>query len=212
VAELKEQLRSDLTAAMKARQQTRVQVLRMALTAITTEEVAGSSARQLSDTDVQRVLLREVRKRKEAAEAFDGAGRSDRADAERAEAEVLTGYLPAQMDDAELEQLVSQAYAEVADGESQGRRPRGGQPRGGRGEVQARRLNSTGEPASPHLSFGTEPVLTYRTIGVFLPMLPCGDWPTTVPFGLGELNGAIWTWYPALARICCARSCIRPET
>jgi uncharacterized protein YqeY len=116
VAELKEQLRSDLTAAMKARQQTRVQVLRMALTAITTEEVAGSSARQLSDTDVQRVLLREVRKRKEAAEAFDGAGRSDRADAERAEAEVLTGYLPAQMDDAELEQLVSQAYAEVADG------------------------------------------------------------------------------------------------
>jgi hypothetical protein len=84
----------------------------MALTAITTEEVAGKSARQLSDEDVVKVLAREAKKRGEAAEAFDTAGRKELAERERAEKGVLDGYLPAQLDDAELVELVRNAIAE----------------------------------------------------------------------------------------------------
>jgi hypothetical protein len=115
VSELKDRLRADLTTAMKSRNTTTLGTLRMALAAVQTEEVAGKAARELSDEDVRKVLAREVRKRKEAAEAFDAAGRAEQAAAELAEAEVLTGYLPAQLDDAELTELVSQAIAEVTD-------------------------------------------------------------------------------------------------
>ncbi len=87
--------------------------LRMALTAITTEEVAGDEARELSDAEVERVLTREVKKRREAAEAFAGAGRTEQAQAERDEAAVLTDYLPKQLDDDELTELVDEAVAEV---------------------------------------------------------------------------------------------------
>lgn len=87
--------------------------LRMALAAVRNEEVAGKAARELSDEDVRKVLAREVRKRKEAAEAFAGAGRPEQAAAELAEADLLTGYLPAQLDDAELNDLVAQAIVEV---------------------------------------------------------------------------------------------------
>jgi uncharacterized protein YqeY len=93
MAELKEKLRTDLTAAMKGRQTTVVATLRMALAAVTTEEVAGKVARELSDDEVLKVLSREVKKRNEAAEAFAGAGRKEQADAELAEAEVLKSYL-----------------------------------------------------------------------------------------------------------------------
>jgi len=113
VAELKERLRADLTAAMRARDQVRMRTLRMALTSITNEEVAGASARDLTDEEIVRVLTREVRKRKEAAEAFSAAGRTDRAAAERAEGEVLTDYLPAQLSDDELAALVDAAIAET---------------------------------------------------------------------------------------------------
>jgi len=113
VAELKDRLRADLTAAMRARDQVRMRTLRMALSSITNEEVAGASARQLSDDEVMKVLTREARKRREAAEAFGSAGRADQAAAERAEGEVLAGYLPAQLSDDELSALVAAAIAET---------------------------------------------------------------------------------------------------
>lgn len=109
---LKEQLQSDLTAAMKARDELRAATLRMALTAVTNEEVAGKQARVLSDDDVVTVLTREAKKRREAAEAFDNAGRSELAERERAEGEVLAAYLPAQLSDDELVELVRAAVAE----------------------------------------------------------------------------------------------------
>ena len=111
--ELKERLRADLSAAMRARDQVRMRTLRMALTAITNEEVAGASSRELSDDDIVKVLTREAKKRREAADAFGSAGRSEQAAAERAEGEVLAGYLPAQLDDAELGRLVTEVIAET---------------------------------------------------------------------------------------------------
>ena len=109
---LKAQLRSDLTSAMKARDELRSATIRMALTAITNEEVAGKVARELSDDEVLKVLGREVKKRKEAAEAFAGAGRAEQAAREVAEGEVLSAYLPAQLSDEELHALVDAAVAE----------------------------------------------------------------------------------------------------
>jgi hypothetical protein len=85
----------------------------MALTAVTTEEVAGKRARVLSDDEVLAVLGREAKKRREAAEAFDGAGRAELAGRERAEGEVLAEYLPAQLSDDELAELVRAAIAEA---------------------------------------------------------------------------------------------------
>lgn len=127
MAELKAKLRTDLTAAMKARETTVVGTLRMALAAVTNEEVAGKVARELSDDEVLKVLTREVKKRNEAAEAFAGAGRKEQADAELAEAEVLKSYLPAQLSDEELADIVAQAVADVAaqSGEQPGQKQMG---------------------------------------------------------------------------------------
>ena len=111
--ELKARLQSDLNRAMKARDQLRTATLRMTLAAITTEEVAGAQARELSDDEVQRVITRETRKRREAAEAFDQAGRAELADRERAEGALLEDYLPKQLDDAELAELVRGAVIEA---------------------------------------------------------------------------------------------------
>src|SRR3984957_6657584 len=94
VAELKERLRADLNTAMRARDQVRMRTLRMALTSITTEEVAGTSARDLGDEEIVKVLTREAKKRREAAEAFGAAGRDEQAAAERGEGEGLAGDLP----------------------------------------------------------------------------------------------------------------------
>ena len=113
MAELKERLRADLNAAMRARDQVRMRTLRMALTSITNEEVAGAVARDLTDDEIVKVLTREARKRREAAEAFSAAGRGDQAAAERAEGEVLADYLPAQLSDDELAALVDAAIAET---------------------------------------------------------------------------------------------------
>ena len=113
MAELKDQLRTDLTAAMRARDQVRTRTLRSALTAITNEEVSGSSARELSDDEVLKVLTREAKKRREAADAFGSAGRADQAEAERAEGEVLAGYLPTQLSDEELSGLVAGVITET---------------------------------------------------------------------------------------------------
>jgi uncharacterized protein len=113
VSELKERLRHDLNAAMKARDAVITATLRMTLTAITNEEVAGAAARELSDDEVLRVITREGRKRREAAAAYDSAGRTDLAERERAEGQVLERYLPAQLDDGELAELVRAAIAEA---------------------------------------------------------------------------------------------------
>ena len=109
---LKEQLQADLTTAMKARDEVRLATVRIALTAVTNEEVAGKQSRELSDDDVLKVLARELKKRKEAATAFADAGKQDRADAELAEAKVLEGYLPTQLSDDELTALVKTAIEE----------------------------------------------------------------------------------------------------
>ena len=113
MAELKERLRADLNEAMRARDQVRLRTLRLALTSITNEEVAGASARELTDDEIVRVLTREARKRREAAEAFSAAGRADQAAAERAEGDVLAAYLPAQLSDEELAALVAAAIDET---------------------------------------------------------------------------------------------------
>jgi len=113
VNELKQRLRTDLNAAMRARDQVRLRTLRMALTSITNEEVSGDAARELSDEEILKVLTREAKKRREAAEAFESAGRADQAAAERAEGDVLAGYLPAQLPAEELTGLVSAAIAET---------------------------------------------------------------------------------------------------
>jgi len=111
--ELKERLRSDLTAAMKSRDDVKTRTLRMVLTEISKEEVAGAAARELDDAEIERVLAREAKRRREAAEAFDNAGRVEQAAAERAEGEILAGYLPAQLGDSELAALVAEAIAEA---------------------------------------------------------------------------------------------------
>jgi len=109
---LKETLRADLTAAIKSSDKLRSSTIRMALSAITNEEVAGKVARQLSDAEVMAVLIREQKKRREAAEAFAAAGRAEQARQEQAEGEVLAAYLPQQLTEDELTELVTQAVAE----------------------------------------------------------------------------------------------------
>jgi uncharacterized protein YqeY len=109
VSDLKSKLRDDLTTAMKARDELRTATLRMVLSAVSAEEVSGKEARRLGDDEVQAVLRREAKKRKEAAEAFAGAGRTEQAERERAEGEVLADYLPAQLEDADLVAIVADA-------------------------------------------------------------------------------------------------------
>jgi uncharacterized protein YqeY len=107
VPELKDRLRTDLTTAMKARDELRTATLRMVLSAVTAEEVSGKEARELSDDEVQAVLRREAKKRREAAEAFAGAGRAEQAAREQAEEGGLGDYLPAQLEDADLVAIVA---------------------------------------------------------------------------------------------------------
>lgn len=114
MAQLKDRLRADLSTAMKSRSAITVATLRMTLTAITTEEVAGTQARELSDEEVLAVLAREAKKRREAAEAFAAAGRDELATRERAEGEVLAHYLPAQLSDDELKAVIGEAIEDVA--------------------------------------------------------------------------------------------------
>ncbi len=114
MAELKDRLRADLSTAIKSRSTITVATLRMALSVITTEEVAGATARELSDKEVLAVLAREAKKRREAAEVFAAAGRDELATRERAEGEVLAHYLPAQLGDDEIAALVAEAIDEVA--------------------------------------------------------------------------------------------------
>ena len=106
---LKAQIQHDLHDAMRAKNKLRAGTLRMALTAITTAEVAGDEARELSDDEVLKIVQKEAKKRKEAAEAYTGAGRPELAATEEAELVVLEGYLPAQLDDEALRAIVEAA-------------------------------------------------------------------------------------------------------
>ena len=108
---LKARLQHDLHDAMRARDTVRSGTLRMTLTAITNAEVAGDEARELSDDEVLKVVAKEAKKRKEAAAAFTGAGRPELAATEEAELLVLEGYLPAQLDDEALREIVDRAVA-----------------------------------------------------------------------------------------------------
>jgi uncharacterized protein YqeY len=128
---LKETLHGDLTDAMRNQDDVRRATLRMVLTAVTNEEVAGKQARVLSDDEVLKVLGRELKKRKEAASAYEDAGHPDRAAAELAEAAVIEGYLPAQLSDDELAVLVAEAVAEVgaSDPKAMGQVMKAAQPR-----------------------------------------------------------------------------------
>ncbi len=105
-------LQADLTTAMKARDDLEVSVLRMAISAVREEAVAGDAARELTDDEVLKVLAREAKRRDEAAAAFDEGGRADRAERERAERDVLARYLPAPLSEDELAGIVRAALAE----------------------------------------------------------------------------------------------------
>ncbi len=108
---LKSRLEDDLHVAMKARDELVTSTLRMALAAVRTAEVAGAAARELSDDEVLAVLTKEAKKRREAATAFADAGRVELATKERAEEEILAGYLPAQLSDEELRDIVRDALS-----------------------------------------------------------------------------------------------------
>jgi uncharacterized protein YqeY len=110
---LKARLQDDLITAMKARDELTLATVRMALTAVTNEEVAGKAARELSDDEVLVVLTREAKKRREAAEAYDQAHRPALAARERDEGEVLARYLPTQLSEDELRELVADAVAQA---------------------------------------------------------------------------------------------------
>ncbi|WP_139979236.1 GatB/YqeY domain-containing protein [Nocardioides litoris] len=110
---LKEQLRADLTAAMKDRDKLRSSTLRMVLTSVTTAEVAGEESRELSDAEVLDVLTKEAKKRREAATAFEDGGRAESAAQERAEAEVIAAYLPQQLTAEEVVAIVAAAIEQT---------------------------------------------------------------------------------------------------
>lgn len=112
MSELKKQIRTDLSASMKAKDKTRTATLRMLLAAIQTEEVSGSK-HELDNAGVLRLIARELKKRRESAEVYAQAGRQELADKELAEAEILEEYQPRQLDDAALAALVSESIAEV---------------------------------------------------------------------------------------------------
>jgi uncharacterized protein YqeY len=109
---LKEKLQNDLTDAMRSRDELRSSTIRMVLTAIKNEEVSGKEARELSDSEIITVLSREAKKRREAAEAFEQAGANDRAATEKAEGGVIAEYLPKQLSESEIKELIAAAIKE----------------------------------------------------------------------------------------------------
>ena len=110
---LKEELQGDLTEAIRSRDEVKSGTIRMVLTAITNEEVSGKSARVLTEPEIITVLSREAKKRREAAEAYEAAGRADRAAAELAEGKVIALYLPEQLSETEIKQIIADAIAET---------------------------------------------------------------------------------------------------
>jgi uncharacterized protein YqeY len=110
---LKEKLQSDLTDAIRSRAEVKSGTIRMLLAAITTEEVSGKSARVLTDAEIITVLSREAKKRREAVEAYVAAKRTDLADKEKAEGDVISEYLPAQLSENEIKKMIADAITET---------------------------------------------------------------------------------------------------
>jgi len=117
---LKDKLKADLTESIRSRDELKSSTIRMILTSITNEEVSGKEARTLTDAEITTVLSREAKKRREAAEAFDQGGAKDRAERERAEGEVVALYLPAQLSDTDLANLIKEAIASTGASGPQG--------------------------------------------------------------------------------------------
>lgn len=106
---LADRLQQDLKEAMKAKDQVRVSTLRMAIAAVKEAAVSGSSAHEVDDAEVEKILRAQVKRRDEAAEAFRAGGRDEQADRELDERAVLAGYLPEELSDDELERIVDEA-------------------------------------------------------------------------------------------------------
>lgn len=122
---LKSKLHDDLIAAIRGRDELRSATLRLTLAAISKEEVSGKSARELSDDEVQKVIAKEAKKRREAAEAFAQGGRAEQAEREKAEGVLLDAYLPQQLTDDELGAIVAQAVGEAKAAGAEGPRAMG---------------------------------------------------------------------------------------
>ena len=148
---LKSKLQEDLNVAIKERDELRSSTLRLTLAAITKEEVAGKEKRELSDDEVQKVITREAKKRREAADAFAQGGRAEQAEREKAEGEVLATYLPQQLSDEQLQEIVAQAVEEAKAAGAEGPRAMGavmknvnpkvaGQAEGGRVAAAVKKL------------------------------------------------------------------------
>ena len=123
---LKDQLKADLTASMKARTEVETSTLRMTLAAIMNAEVAGDEAKELTNEQVQEVVRAEAKKRAESADIYKVAGRTEAEIAERSELAILERYLPAAMSDADLEQIVDQEVAAAASSGLTGAKAMGG--------------------------------------------------------------------------------------
>ncbi|MFH8837712.1 GatB/YqeY domain-containing protein [Streptomyces sp. NPDC017868] len=148
---LKAKLQEDLTAAIKGRDELRSSTLRMTIAAVNKEEVAGKTKRELSDDEVQKVIAKEAKKRREAADAFAQGGRAESAERELAEGEILDAYLPKQLGDEELDSIVAAAVEEAKAAGAEGPRAMGavmkivnpkvaGQAEGGRVAAAVKKL------------------------------------------------------------------------
>ncbi len=111
---LKDRLKTDLTQAMRDKDELRRTTIRALMAAIRSAEVAGSTAREVSEEEAQAIVRTEAKKRRESAEVYAGAGRTEQAERERAEEQLVLSYLPAQMDAAELAGVVSEEVAAAA--------------------------------------------------------------------------------------------------
>lgn len=112
MSELKEKIRADLMEAMKAKEKERTGTIRMLLAAIQTAETEGTK-HEVDDAEIQKIIAREIKKRRESADIYSSNGREDLAAAELAEAEVLAAYQPKQLDDEELSTLVDAVISDL---------------------------------------------------------------------------------------------------
>jgi uncharacterized protein YqeY len=114
MSELKSRLQSDLTQAMRDKDEVTLRTVRMMLTAITNAEVAGATAKELTDDEIIAVASTEAKKRREAAASYSDGGAADRAQAELEELDVILRYLPSQLSNDDLQAMVNEAVAAVA--------------------------------------------------------------------------------------------------
>lgn len=124
-SQLFEQLRTDLSIAMKDRDQLKTSTIRMVLSAVQVASVAGDEAAELTDAEIMAVLRSEAKRRNEAAELYENAGRAEQAASERNELAVIEAYLPAAMDDATLQGIVDEEIAVAREAGAEGQKAMG---------------------------------------------------------------------------------------